>query len=360
LRLEVPRLQIRGDDKRMGPLIGVQVVRPILAQLSRAGIDPSAFLAAFGLLPDLLDEPDRVIPFPGPVMWEHAAQEAKDAMFGLHAAENVQIESFDVFSYVISAAPTVRESLSRVARYINLLSNFVGYELRDTGAGGGDKATFEYQSQLPPSPAMDQFALGVPHRYGNLFAKEEWRLLGVTFRHAPPAEGDEAEYERVFGAPVEFSAARDALFLERRLLDVPLRTKDPRMLAILDRVALEWMKRVPASERFVDRVRREIADECHGGRIELKAIAKRMRVSARSLQRRLQHEGLSFKRVVDDVRRELAMKYLSTDLSVSEIAFLLGFSDRAVFHRAFKRWSGVTPEVFRHTRARASMGARRH
>jgi AraC-like DNA-binding protein len=329
----------------VGPMVGVQVLRPILGQLARHGIGAVEFLAEYDLRPELLDEPDRLIPFPGPFMWERAAELAGDAAFGLHAAENVEVESFDVFSYVLAAAPTVRESLSRVGRYVGLLTNFVGYELREERA----RVTFEYQSQLPPCRIMDQFAVTVPHRYGRLFARDAWRLVGVSFRH-PALDGDPAEYERVFGAPVEFEASLDGIHFELPLLDEPLHTKDPRLLAILDKVALDWLSRMPAGNSFAQRVRAEVTSQCHGGHVELETCARRLGVSARSLQRRLRLENCSFHQIVDEVRRALSAKYLSTGLSLAEISFLLGFSDRAVFHRAFKRWSGTTPEAFRHVR----------
>jgi AraC-like DNA-binding protein len=328
-----------------GPMVGVQVLRPILGQLARHGISPLEFLSEYDLRPELLEEPDRLIPFPGPVMWERAAELAGDPAFGLHAAENVQVESFDVFSYVIAAAPTVRESLSRVARYVGLLTNFVGYELREDQG----RVTFEYQSQLPPCRVMDQFAVGVPHRYGRLFARDAWKLVLVTFRHSA-LDGDPAEYQRVFSAPVEFEASVDGIHFELSLLDHPLHTKDPRLLAILDKVALDWLSRMPAGNSFSQRVRAEVTSQCHGGHVELEVCARHLGVSARSLQRRLRLENCSFHQIVEDVRRALSAKYLSTGLSLSEISFLLGFSDRAVFHRAFKRWSGKTPEAFRHVR----------
>src|SRR5262249_6069489 len=185
----------------MGPMVGVQVLRPILGQLARHGLSTLEFLSEYDLRPELLEEPDRLIPFPGPLMWERASELTGDTAFGLHAAENVQVESFDVFSYVIAAAPTVRESLLRVARYVGLLTNFVGYERREENGS----VTFEYQSQPPPCRIMDQFAVAVPHTYGRLFARDAWKLLGASFRH-PALEGDKAGYERAFGAPVEFEA----------------------------------------------------------------------------------------------------------------------------------------------------------
>jgi AraC-like DNA-binding protein len=123
---------------------------------------------------------------------------------------------------------------------------------------------------------------------------------------------------------------------------------DPSLCALLDRHARELLARYPREDSLVERIRTLMKGELNGGDASLEVVAERLGMSARTLQRKLQASGTSHQELLDEMRRDLAVRYLrEPGMAVCEVAYLLGFSESSAFHRAFKRWTGTTPSEFR-------------
>ena len=117
---------------------------------------------------------------------------------------------------------------------------------------------------------------------------------------------------------------------------------------MMDRLAAHKMESLRLSDDPLNAARQLIVKQLEDDGVELAGIAAQLNLSTRSLQRLLQEQGLSFTQLVDGVRRELAERYLAdATLDLTDIAFLLGFSEQSAFQRAFKRWMGKTPAAFR-------------
>jgi AraC-like DNA-binding protein len=117
---------------------------------------------------------------------------------------------------------------------------------------------------------------------------------------------------------------------------------------MLERYANEVLEQVPPESGVVFDVRRILIARVTGGDSKMRSVARQLNMSARTLQRRLAEEGETYQGLLDRARKETASRYLSrSNLAIGEVAYLLGFSEPAPFHRAFKRWFGVTPERFR-------------
>jgi AraC-like DNA-binding protein len=135
------------------------------------------------------------------------------------------------------------------------------------------------------------------------------------------------------------------------LLDRPIPRADACLFGYLAKRADDLLARLPAYANATQRVRADIGAMLARGEPRLETIARAMAVSARTLHRRLAREGSRFSTLVDEVRRERALVLLEDrTLSCSEIAFLLGYAEPAVFFRAFKRWTGMSPHAYRHRR----------
>jgi AraC-like DNA-binding protein len=169
----------------------------------------------------------------------------------------------------------------------------------------------------------------------------------VRFRHAPPA--DPARYERLFGTRPRYGQPADALVIEERVLDLPFARTDPGLAAVLGRHADALLAALPPLDAsLTDRVRALVAEGLRGGDPQVKRIAAKLKMSERTLQRKLAAEGTTFDALVDRLREELARRYLTDErLAIAEVAFLLGYSEPSAFHRAFKRWTGTTPGELR-------------
>jgi AraC-like DNA-binding protein len=123
---------------------------------------------------------------------------------------------------------------------------------------------------------------------------------------------------------------------------------DPGLCAVLDRHAETLIAKHSPNDSLVERVRALIKDELSGGNASLERIADSLSMSGRTLQRKLRDHGTSHQELLDQMRRDLAMRYLrEPDLAICEVAYLLGFSESSALHRAFKRWTGKTPNEFR-------------
>ena len=162
----------------------------------------------------------------------------------------------------------------------------------------------------------------------------------------PPPDDETAVRER-FGN-IKFLRGRRALVYDAADADARLTQSEPGLCAILDDHATKLLAALPTVGTFSDRVRELLAGELAGGDPTAQNMARHLKMSVRTLHRRLSDEGTSHKQLLEQLRRELAERYLTNPaLAVAEVAYLLGFSEPSAFHRAFRRWTGKTPSQMR-------------
>jgi AraC-like DNA-binding protein len=154
--------------------------------------------------------------------------------------------------------------------------------------------------------------------------------------------------ERHFGCPVIFNASRNAIVFRASDADRPFITHNADLLAMLAPQLDEELKRQRGHQSFPEQVRTAIQRKLAGRRPKMQEVARELRISARTLQRRLQESGRSFQQVLEEARHELARHYLaSSPLELNETAYLLGYEDAGSFGRAFRGWEGVPPALWR-------------
>jgi AraC-like DNA-binding protein len=170
--------------------------------------------------------------------------------------------------------------------------------------------------------------------------------LCVALQHGQPP--DPRRHQAHFRCPIIWGAAELEVVFDAALLDAPLPRSETHLFGYLARRAEELLAALPAAASFAERTRREIGTLLAQGEPALAEVARRMAVSPRTLHRRLEAEGTGFTALVEEARRERAFLLLSDPgLSASEIAFLLAYAEPAVFFRAFRRWTGQTPQEWR-------------
>jgi AraC-like DNA-binding protein len=329
--------------------VSVRSVRPVLEHLRTLGLDVATVLAGAGADPGALEDPDARIPHELAIaVWREAVARSGDAAFGIHAAEQIRPGAFDVLDYAIRSSATLGDGLERLVRYHRIWHDAAIVRLvRD-----GRRATLTHA--LPGDP------IGLP-RHAAEFIVAGWVVvarqatgvdfepLEVTFRHASPS--DIEEHRRFFRAPIRFESPTMGVSIRSEMLDAPLVKADPGLGVVLDRHVRELFARVPNTTTLCARVREIVAGELSTGPPSASAVARRLHMSRRTLQRRLGDEGTTHRELVETLRRDLAARYLAERrLAVAEIAFLLGFSEESAFHRAFKRWHGCTPATYRRSR----------
>ncbi|MBE7452083.1 MAG: AraC family transcriptional regulator [Kofleriaceae bacterium] len=321
--------------------VSARVAALIIEAAVAAGASAPALCAASGFDRGRVDDPDaRVAMDLVDRLWEAAADATGDPSFGLRAALGLRPGMFDVVDYAVRTAPTLRVAIERLVRYDRLV--------RDAGALGltvvGDRARLAHAQR--PAAAPSRHAIECKLASLLVIARQ---LTGrplvataVSFRH--PAPTDVALHARVFGVAPCFAAGDDALELDAAELDTPCPGADPALWRIVERHAEVLLAARPAPAQLTARVRHHLTAVLADGGATLVATAAHLRLSERSLQRRLAGEGATFEALLDELRRELASRYLGDRaLAIGEVAYLLGYSEPSAFHRAFKRWTGTTP-----------------
>jgi AraC-like DNA-binding protein len=171
----------------------------------------------------------------------------------------------------------------------------------------------------------------------------------IEVEHAPPEKI--GVFNRTFGAPVRFEAPRNAITLNTDDLDLPVRTVETPVSRRLEDHRREVLDSSPRVKGLPRRVREQIARLLSTSDSSIEAVARNLAISARTLERRLKVDGQIFKRVIDDFRRDLALRYMEDEtLTLPQIAFLLGYSEMASFMHACQRWTGTTPARYRASR----------
>jgi AraC-like DNA-binding protein len=330
------------------PRIAIQAIRPLLDALPAHGADAESLLAEVGLGDLSLTDPDARLPLDRlDELWDRAAARTGDANLGLHVAESVDAGSFGLLSYLGTASPSWGEGLQRVFRYFRLLSEGSRYQLTIAD----DVATVTATQDTPPRASVRQrveFTVTVLFCYARHSIAGDWRASDVFFEHRAPA--DVTEHRRIYGELPRFDAGQSGFSFARELLARPLRTCDPALGTLLERFAARQIAELPCTTSVAAALRALCLRIGTAAELTLDDAAHLLHLSPRTLQRRLRGEGTSHHEIVDEVRRCLASRMLAqSTLGVAEVAFALGFSDPGTLHRAFKRWTGMTPARYRRT-----------
>jgi AraC-like DNA-binding protein len=325
-------------------MIPARSLEVVLQGIRSAGRDSARVLHSVGLDPALLEDPDaRVSTDLASTLWREAVTVTSDRAFGIHAAETLRPGVFDVLDYAVRSSPTFGEGARLYHRYIRLLNTGACTTL-EVGPERVEM-TFSFEG-APLPPVWIEFILASWVVIGRQTTAQDWAPLEVRFAHPRPKSI--VEHRHLFRCPLRFSADANAVVISRETFELPQVAADVGLCAVLERHARELFRDLPVSGTLTDQVRHMIRDELDRGTVSMETIAARLHMSVRTLGRRLSDEGTTYQNVLAEIRRQLATRYLrEPKLSVDEVALLLGFSDVAVFRRAFKRWTGLTPGEFR-------------
>jgi AraC-like DNA-binding protein len=287
-------------------------------------------------------------------MLEVTVNQSGDHDIGLKAARECSPGDAGVLDYAISSASTVKSAIDTASRYVRLVND--GLDLRLEMVAGEARMVLENRAPLPRA-ALDFQVAGIFQAFSPVWASGPRPSLRVFFEH--PRPDDVTEYRRTFGStPLHFGAEFCGFAFDASWLTAALGSADSRLHEVILKHAEKMLSELPRARQLTERVRSAIVDELAGGDPSVTHIAPRLRMSPRTLERKLEREGTTFSALLEDLRKRLALRYVgSENLELAEIAFLLGFSQTTGFHRAFKRWTGCTPLSYRASQ-RAQRGDR--
>ncbi|HBN8269461.1 MULTISPECIES: AraC family transcriptional regulator [Pseudomonas] len=305
-----------------------------------AGIDPAS----------VLDPEFRVAVVNMWKLWRLSVERTGNDAFGLQVAANLYPTHLNAMVFALQASATLREALQRLQRYVQVVTTIAEIEVNEGPQGvalilGSDSST---SAQRPYFP-IDAF-MGVLFRTFRelLGACAADGLLEVHLRRPVPQQRD--AFEQFFGVPLHFGAEANVLLMASGMLDRELPAANAMIAGMNEQLLRDYLGRM-RHEQVSLQVRKEIIALLSTDQFGLEQIAERLNMSGRNLHRKLAEEGTSFKELQDEIRHDLALRYLGMPgMSLNEIAFSLGFIDQSSFNRAFKRWTGGSPGQYRRER----------
>jgi AraC-like DNA-binding protein len=331
----------------MSPTLLASAARILWRLLERHGIDPEQVFRDAGLNPEHVHDPRaRYADTKTRAAWQLATRLIDNPCFGLLSAEVWRPTDFHALGYVFLASQTLRTAIERIVRHNTVVDSVVRFEatLDDRHL----RLTYRITDpSIPSVPALQDGRLAVVfglcrEAYGADFSPEE-----VSVTHpAPSCRGD---YYGLFRCPVHFDAPRPQFVLDRAVAEAPLPAASRELALANDAILSDYLRTLEQSD-IVSRVKTAIIERLPSGAPGAETVANDLHMSARTLHRRLSEAQTSFSETLETVRRELAEQYITDPTrSLSEIGFLLGFSEQSAFSRAFRRWTGQPPSALRDT-----------
>ncbi|MCV2888376.1 AraC family transcriptional regulator [Ruegeria aquimaris] len=333
--------------KRSKPTHGAVYVQTLAADLLKQGYTARQVFAGTGFGPGLLEQSKPVAPFEDIAgFFEHAAALTGDDAIGFRMGTVREMRRMGLIRYVGMSSPTVRTALMNIARYRRVFSDAVEIDVQRLDSEGLLRWHFAVPSKVRRRQFVEFGAAGLIQDLRQA-SNRRFSLVSVDFSH--PRKTHLAEFDRFFGCAVRFGRSGNQVVFSQEVLDTPLVTADDALYSVLidhcELVLKDKSRNMPAI--IVD-VERAIADRLASGTAAQEEIARDLGMSTRTLSRRLAEEKTTFQKIMEQLRASLASSYLrDSDLSLAEIAFLLGYSGLSSFSEAFKRWTGQSPGQYR-------------
>jgi AraC-like DNA-binding protein len=335
-------------DKDLSPTsisVSVTVLAQMFLYLTALKVDIDEFLCSLGLDPQAVQQPDTRIPVETYLLiQDEAALYTHDPYFGLHMGEFAEAGSWSILGYMMMNCKTLGEAFEKSGRYSRIIGNLIEARAEPRL----NKVKFVFFTP-PHAPKMSRHCFDATFsssvRLMRTLTGTDLSPLDVTFIYPEPEST--AEYERVFRCPVRFGQKDNSVSVDWSIGSTPILMANPGLLAYFEKYAQDFLAEMDRKSEQTRAVTKIILARLDDERLSIDKVAREMSVSVRTLQKRLEDEGVVFSDLLKDTRHKLAQNYLRENYSVEQITYLLGFSEPSVFRKAFKKWSGVTPGEYR-------------
>ncbi|WP_394837874.1 AraC family transcriptional regulator ligand-binding domain-containing protein [Pendulispora rubella] len=330
--------------KEREPTIAAAAFWPVIDYLRARGHDPDRILASGKTsIEELRNGHARIPHARAMAMYLSIRAGTDEAGLGLRFSSFVKGETFAILEYAARASATVRDAIEVTNRYARLIDDSFAFRLEPAGAYAFWRLDMSWPE--PVRGIVTEYVLGIVSRASRMLFGTKLPSKEVWLR--TPAPRDTRVYEELLATPVRFSAPDYGLLMFPELLERRPNSADPVLANLLGQQA-ESMLAGLRRESLCDEVRRVVSEELRSGAPAMDRIARRLATTPSTLRRRLSDEGVRYKDLLEAARRESACTYLSDQqLTVTEIAFRLGYRDATTFFKVFKRWTGQTPAEYR-------------
>lgn len=341
---------IRGTWSLTEPLVPVNIPATMIRIGTERGVSKDLLLKGTDISAELLADPTERLSYQQIILLATNLMNLYPSpTLGLELGQAININQFGMLGYAILSCADLRSALRLGHKYHSLVDPAFTFEVVDLG----ETTAIRLTTHLPFEPfyrlvcdvflgmfaTLGRFLTGNP----NLDAKE------VHLNHPQP---DYAEaYSELTRCPVLFDQPRTEIIIDSLLLDAPLAMADQATAAMAEQQCADILKRMGPKEGLVAKVRRILLSS-PGSFLPVDEVASHLATSTRTLSRGLQDVGTSYQKILDEVRKEMAIEYLrNSNLPIEEIAALIGYSDPSNFRKAFRRWTGHAPSYYREERS---------
>lgn len=323
--------------------IASHFVRAALRGAQHQGLDCLPLLRQAGVQPAVLEEPRaRIDPQQFARLVQLLWEALDDEYLGFGRLKSKR-GTFAMMGHAIIHCRTLEKALSRGALFYGLFPDAPTIRLEREGDWA--RLSVDDSSLWDPDHFLVECLLVIWHRLGSWLIGQRIRLEEATFTYGEPAHI--AEYDLIFPCQRRFNAGRTSLLFHARYLSMPLLQDERTLKQFLQHSPADLLARPDGGDSLTSQIRRLLGRDCANWP-DLDAVAAQLHISPQTLRRHLREEGSSFQELKDHLRRDLAIYHLGRDeLAIQNIAEQLGFSEPSAFHRAFKKWTGLTPGAYR-------------
>ena len=322
-------------------------LQPIARALLQLGMDPTQIFARYGVSLDALNDPHAQVAADVEFdLWSALVTETDNPLIGLKLADVIPNGAYWTYEYLLRHSPTIGAALEKALRYQRIFANDVQLILVNSGNISHARLDHDGMGGAYPHPAQaTEYLFAVIFRAINGLVPTA-RAKEVRFTHA--RLGPVSEYTRRLGCRVRFEQPYNEVVFATEMLAREVVSADQRLTNVLEEHVQRVLATVPNLDPWLPRARKALDTLLAAHDASLPQLAKALHVSARTLRRRLAERGASYRELLDDARRSLALqRVMDADASFDEIAGALGFNDVSAFYRAFRRWTDATPAAYR-------------
>lgn len=321
----------------------------IAADLRRRGMAVDALLADVGLSQIEQADPETRVPYHAVLrLIERAAAEIGDPSYGLQLGAQRDQRDGGLLGFVLLNSATLLDALANLQRYYRVIGEGEDFEIDR----GGPVVTLRFREAEPALRGLrhnSDYIAAVIVRACRDMTRKPVTPIRARFIHERPKV--RVAYATYLGCAVEFGTTWDALVFSSDTMRLPVIGADSRLLKVLEESCRRLLGPSRQQADLLRDVREVVLDGIGKEPPRLGVVADAVKLSPKSLERRLRGRRTSFSRIVDDVRRELSCQWLrDTDMTLDQVAYLAGYAATAAWLRAFKRWTGTTPKRFREHR----------
>ncbi|WP_250655620.1 AraC family transcriptional regulator [Alkalimarinus coralli] len=324
--------------------VNASSTRSLSGYLIKKGLSKKKLEAQTGLTLSKLDQPDQRIPIETfQSLWDIAEQFTKDPAVGLHVGESSNPDDMGVVGHIFFNNATLGEALKQFERLYKLVNQGMRVEFYVDD----DFAYLNYICERPEyySRANMDRTMAISVIRARTLIRSKLKMEYVAFAHPEPGYID--EYQRIFQCPIKFDQPHCSIVFKKQFLAFELPKRNPYLHKVLTRHVETLLNKIRPKKSLSDQVKVIASKQLPKGDIDAEKVASQLCMSRHTLYRKLKAEGSSFQELIEAVRKEKAIRYIKEKrYSLSEIAFLLGFSELSAFSRAFKRWTGSSPAKY--------------